>query len=96
MCVCVQGRKEGSEELDSNLVKERVLSLVRLSFRHESLAGKDFSKFLSPFLYLCVTLTSLCHGEPTVGQYITQYMKDSMTVVSLKNNCGRQPKTKEV
>lgn len=96
MCVCVQGRKEGSEELDSNLVKERVLSLFRLSFRHESLAGKDFSKFLSPVLYLRVTLTSLCHGEPTVGQCITQYMKYSMTVVSLKNNCGRQPKTKEV
>lgn len=96
MCVCVQGRKEGSEELDSNLVKERVLSLFRLSFRHESLAGKDFSKFLSPFLYLRVTLTSLCHGESTVGQCITQYMKYSMTVVSLENNCGRQPKTKEV
>lgn len=67
MCVCVQGREEGSEELDSNLVKEMVLSLFRLSFRHELPAGKDFSKFLSPFLYLRVTLTSVCHGEAYSG-----------------------------
>lgn len=96
MCLCVQGREEGSEELDSNLVKERVLSHFRLSFRHELPAEKYFSKFLSPFLYSRVTLTFLCHGEATVGPCITQYMKYSMIVMSLKSNCGRQLKTKEV